>query len=352
MNITNIPKRTKYAIQEQTITCNISGITTTIITPILPKLKNISYSGLHPLASLETCQELARMRYSQEHIFLSPTILAGAILSILYHLELRHDNVPAYEANAILATLPPFTLSTILAFAGTLEKRHASRIPSLSLEEREAQTLVMWHNDCEDAFASAIAERQYYQAVEVKKIQTKEQPKLIEIRKQARSILKNLQDMDALPSKLSSILTTLLQKDILLTVGQELRGKVCIALRLLDIPDSLELAGIIEDAHNLISKTDKTKASLFDNEIDRVSDMSEFKPKTLAEILAAAQQPPPQPQEKPEDIEEEQEYEAEKEEEEEEHEEYLFDDEADDSADEDFQEDMQEDTQSNDKDSI
>lgn len=284
-------KAKQYNTVQHIITCSITGISTTILAPELPKLKGISYSGLHPLASYETCKELSRMRYSEEHIRLPATILAGAILCILHHTQLRHDNIEATTANAILCTLPTFTLSQILSFAGTLELWHIKRIPSLSLEEQDATALVHWYDSCESAFAASISERlaSYEEHITVRRISsTKEKPQLIAIRKEARALLDSLKDMNALPSKLSEVCNTLLQKDYILTASETLKDKVCTALRLLQIDEADKLAKVIEDASKKATSTDKSKASAFDNEIERVSDLSTIKRKTLAEIIAAA----------------------------------------------------------------
>lgn len=307
-------KAKQYSNQQHSITCNITGIATTILAPELPKLKGVSYNGLHPLASYDTCKELSRMRYSEEHIRLPNTILAGAILCILHHTGLRHDNIEATTANAILSTLPTFTLSQILSFAGTLEPWHIKRIPSLSLEEQDATALVHWYESCDSAFAASISDRlaSYEEHITVRMVsRTKEKPQLIAIRKEARTLLEALKDMNALPSKLSEVCNTLLQKDYILTASETLKDKVCTALRLLQIDEADKLAKVIEDASKKATSTDKSKANAFDNEIERVSDLSAMKRKTLAEIIAAANNPKEQEEEEQEGQEAEEQWEQE-----------------------------------------
>ena len=274
---------------ETTTACAVTGILTTFYIPTLPPLPSLVFSGLHPLANAEACRALAAYKYSEEHHKLAPTILAGAILSILTDLEIRDDHVHAVEANAIFSTLPLFTLSQILGFAASLEARHIKRIPHLSLEEKNPETLTRWHSDCIEALAASIAERQEYQAPTVRKSSERKDSAIFTgIRKNARILFANLKDDGILPSKLSSVISIALQGRNMLTISDSLSANIAKALLILDTTETKKLASIFETVKEETEKEEKIREDIFLSNVEKASDSfaPDNKPKTIKELLA------------------------------------------------------------------
>jgi hypothetical protein len=273
---------------ETAISCAVTGILTTFHIPTLPPLPLLSFAGLHPLANATACRALASYKYSEEHHKLAPTILAGAILSILADLQIRDDHIHAVEANAILSNLPLFTLSQVLSFAASLEPRHTKRIPHISLEEKDPETLTRWHADCIEAFASSISERQTYQAPPVRKAQATESALFARIRKDARILFNELKDSDVLPSKLSNVIGIALQGRNMLTVSDSLRSNIAKALLILDTEETKKLASIFSTIKEATEKEEKARDIVFLSSIEKVSDSftDDKKPKTIKELLA------------------------------------------------------------------
>lgn len=280
-------KATKHIIT----VCDITGISFEILSPDIPNTKGYCFSGLSPLANKEAAEQLALCRYSEAHYDLSNSVMAGTLLSLLHHYKLRTDKLSAIEANMVLSQLPLFQLSQTCNFVVALTDHELCRIPHLSLESAEPSTLKHWYLDCQ-----RVLDVTDYAPIEQPQPKTKgsyiDQSIVVEDRKQARALLKDLKTNSVLPIKLQTIVTMSIQKNNLAMISPELRKNIVAGLEKLGTPECLSLAAIfVRTGKNLtqqeaiISKSLEEPASAFKD----ISNAPSVR-LTLAEIIAQKKQ--------------------------------------------------------------
>lgn len=275
------------ATRKLTIVCNITGISFEILSPAIPNTKGHCFSGLSPLANKEAAEQLALCRYSEAHYDLSNSVMAGVLLSLFHHYELRTDKLSSIEANMVLSQLPLFQLSQTCNFLSNLSDHELRRIPHLSLESGEPSTLKHWYLDCQ-----RVLDVTDYAPIEQQQPKTKgsyiDQSIVEEDRKAARSLLKDLKANSVLPIKLQTIVTMSIQKNNLAMISPELRKNIVAGLEKLGTPECLSLAEIfvrtgknITQQEAIISKSFDEPASTFQH----ISNAPSVR-LTLAEIIA------------------------------------------------------------------
>lgn len=274
--------------KQTTIVCNITGISYKIEAPMLPKIPGLCYQGLSPLASLASSLTLGKLSYSQGHSTLSTSVLAGAVLSLLHHYNIRKDKLSAVEANILLSSLPLYSLSQALSFLANLSQHECKRIPFLSLAENDSDTLKQWLISAHRALDTTIFEQQQAPTIKINKGKgILDQSVQVETRKQARVLLQNLKAENILPLKLQTIIQISIQKNNLALMGDQLRNNIVSALISLATPDCLSLAAIFKStAANLTHQEAITKQQ-FDSNFESASDsFTTTKKPTLLEIIA------------------------------------------------------------------
>lgn len=268
--------------------CNITGISFEIVTPIIPNTKGHCFSGLSPLANKEAAEQLALCRYSEAHYDLSSSVLAGVLLSLFHHYNLRADHLSAVEANMILSQLPLFQLSQTCNFVAALTDHEIRRIPHISLESGEPSTLKHWYLDCQ-----RVLDISNYAPIE------QQQPKLktktfvdnsvsVEDRQAARALLKTLKANSILPLKLQTIIQMSIQKNNLAMISAELRKNIIAGLEKLGTEECLELAAIFSHISKNLTNSDAIVSKLLDEPISQFKDITNAPSikLTLAEIIA------------------------------------------------------------------
>lgn len=218
---------------------------------------------MSPFACIDTCQHIAKQRYSESHCKMAPTVLAGILIVLLDHYELRKDKLSTTEANLILSRVPPFELSQSLTFLSELPKlsQHKRQsIPSISLSGLDYRTLSVWR------IAALTAINTFTSTPETTRIKriTKTSGKLIqdtsvtsETIKEARELLKQLREDGIINNKLNTILTVVLQKNNLTVIAPSLRTNLLAALDKLGTANCLALAKIIKDTGQSLTYQEK-----------------------------------------------------------------------------------------------
>lgn len=275
--------------REQTKTmihCAASGIALEVTMPSMAGTpKDLVYSSMSPFACIDTCIHIAKQRYSESHCKMTPTVLAGILIVLLDHYELRKDKLSTTEANLILSRVPPFELSQSLSFLSELPKlsqHKRSSIPAISLSALDYRTLSVWR------IAALTAINTFTSTPETTRIKriTKASGKLIqdssvtsETIKEARELLKQLREDGIINNKLNTILTVVLQKNNLTVIASSLRTNLLAALEKLGTPNCLALAKIIKDAGQ--SLTYQEKAIEKDFESGEITNFPSSMPSTI-----------------------------------------------------------------------
>lgn len=194
---------------------------------------------------------------------MAPTVLAGILIVLLDHYELRKDKLSATEANLILSRVPPYELSQSLSFLSEIPKLSAHKrnsIPAISLSGLDYRVLSVWR------IAALTAINTFTSTPETTRIKriTKASGKLIqdtsvtsETVKEARELLKQLREDGIINNKLNSILTVVLQKNNLTVIAPSLRTNLLAALDKLGTPNCLSLAKIVKDAGQQLTNQEK-----------------------------------------------------------------------------------------------
>ena len=270
------------------VVCEITGMSFKVEAPFLPQMKGLIFSGLSPLASLDSALQLGRYSYSEAHCSLSASTLAGAILCILKAYNLRNDKLSAVEANLLLSQLPLIDLSRILSFLAKLSTHEKRRIPHLSLAGFDVSAMKAWLW----AAKRAIDITDFEPVYKAPKLEPKGiilNSVIVETRKQARALLSNLKASSILPLKLQTIISISIQKNNLAMINEELRKNIIAGLQKLETPDSIALAEIFKKAGSSLT----TQEAIVKSQIELSDDVTEsfsFQPMknlTLAEIIAA-----------------------------------------------------------------
>lgn len=113
-----------------TVVCLVTGISYDL--KDVPALSSF-FTFSHPLASPDNVMDFAKLPL-EERKRCSPTILAGAVLSILHYWHLNDDRLSALEKNILLSTVSSKILLEALSFFSTISKRQSWRIPSFTFD--------------------------------------------------------------------------------------------------------------------------------------------------------------------------------------------------------------------------
>lgn len=278
------------AEEEVTTVCAISGISFTIIAPELPPIADHLYVGLSPLADKDAAETLGRFSFSSIHHDMAPSTLAGILLSLLHHYELRKDKLSAVEANVLLSQLPIHELSKACNFLAYLTEHEKKRIPRLSLHESNPSILKGWLRSAQAAVNIDIFEP--LETTQTKKPIGKgmiDSSVTIEERKQARELLKALKEANILPTKLYTVIHMSIQKNNLALIGSDLRKKIVGALGSYDVTEAQALAKIFSDAGKKLTNQDAIVAKQMEEGHSIFSGTDTQVPYlrlTLAEIIA------------------------------------------------------------------
>lgn len=253
--------------KERLVVCNITGMHFEILSPNLPSIAGLVYSGLSPLANLKAAETYASYKYSEGHYDQEPQALSGAILSLLYHYKLRHDKLSAVEANMILSQLPLYVLSKALNYIVSLTPYERKRVDGLSLAEGDPFTLKAWLVKCYDVLDIS----NYATEQEIEPI-TKKKPILIhsitaEIKKQAKELLSIVKDTTDIDSKLSTIISMSICKNNLALISPELRSNIIAKLNKLGTAEAYELAGIFTSSKSNASQQETIVSKLLDEPV-------------------------------------------------------------------------------------
>lgn len=284
--------------------CEISGISFQIVAPLLPNGLNFCYCGISPFSKLENLLQLAKLPY-QELEKLAPSILAGMVISLLHHRNLRNDTLSAVEANAVLSQLENYQLYKVFHFLARLTNQEIETIPHISLSELQPRTLAAWYADAKDALNSPISEiKKGTMSVigrAIAKASAKQGTLIIDssipptIRAIARQLFKELKEDGLLPIKLQTILQISIQKNNLAMMDQGLRENLVKALSLLEDARASQLAQIIKKAgtertmqETIISESLEKPLSIFEQP----------RKKTVAELLQQFKQKTQEQQQK------------------------------------------------------
>ena len=256
--------------REQTKTlvhCAASGIAIEVNAPNMAPGFPLVYSSMSPFACIDTCIHIAKQRYSESHCKMAPTVLAGILIVLLDHYELRKDKLSTTEANLILSRVPPFELSQALSFLSELPKLSTHKrnsIPAISLSGLDYRTLSIWRISALTAINTFTSTPE---TTRIKRI-TKTSGKLIqdasvtsETIKEARELLKQLKEDGVINQKLNTILTVVLQKNNLTVIAPSLRTNLLAALEKLGTTNCLSLAKIIKDAGQQLTYQEKAIAT-------------------------------------------------------------------------------------------
>lgn len=270
--------------------CQITGMSFTIVEPFLPTFSGICYEGLSPLAQFSAAIALGKRSYSEAHYNLVPSTLAGAILSIMHHLDLRGDHLTAVEANMVLSQLPLLELSNILRFLARLSAHEQKRIPHLSLEGMLPEKAKNWYINAK----RAIDVTDYEPVYKTPKTENKgiiDASVMVETRQAARKLLTNLKADSILPLNLQTIIAMSIQKNNLAMISSELRSNIITALTKLATADCLALAAIFQDCAKNLTMQERIIQQQIDSSFENASDSFEntqvpSKKLSLAEILA------------------------------------------------------------------
>ena len=276
--------------------CLASGIAIEINAPCFAgKPADLLFSTMSPFACIDTCQHIAKQRYSESHCKMAPTVLAGILIVLLDHYELRKDKLSTTEANLILSRVPPFELSQSLSFLAELPKlsQHKRQsIPAISLSALDYRTLSVWR------IAALTAINTFTSTPETTRIKriTKASGKLIqdtsvtsETIKEAREFLKQLREDGIINNKLNTILTVVLQKNNLTVIAPSLRTNLLAALEKLGTPNCLALAKIVKDAGQQLTYQEKAIATDFETgEITNFPSSMSSSPKAECESAETA----------------------------------------------------------------
>jgi hypothetical protein len=273
-----------------TTVCQVTGMSFTIVEPFLPTFSGISYEGLSPLAQLSAAIQLGKRQYSEAHYNLVPSTLAGAILSILHHWDLRGDHLSAVEANIVLSQLPLLELSSILRFLARLSVHERTRIPHLSLDGMLPEKAKNWIVNARRAIDVTDYTPVYKEPKMVER-GILDSSILVETRQEARKLLQSLRADAILPINLQTIITMSIQKNNLAMISDELRSNIVNALVKLATPDCLSLAAIFTDTAKNLTMQERIIKQQFEGSLDSASDnfidtQVPSKKLTLAEILA------------------------------------------------------------------
>lgn len=253
------------------IHCTASGIALEVNTPSMTPAFPLVYTSLSPFACIDTCTHIAKQRYSESHCKMAPTVLAGILIVLLDHYELRKDKLSTTEANLILSRVPPFELSQSLSFLSELPKlsqHKRSSIPAISLSALDYRTLSIWR------IAALTAINTFTSTPETTKIKriTKTSGKLIQdtsiddiTRKAIKGLIKELEVNDIINKKLATILKVVSQGNNLVMITPVLRGNLIAALQKLGTGDCLELAGMIKSAGQSLTYQEKAIATDLDS---------------------------------------------------------------------------------------
>lgn len=270
--------------------CQITGMSFTIVEPFLPTFSGICYEGLSPLAQFSAAIALGKRSYSEAHYNLMPSTLAGAILSIMHHLDLRGDHLTAVEANMVLSQLPLLELSNILRFLARLSSHEQKRIPHLSLEGMLPEKAKNWYINAKRAIDVTDYEP-VYKEPKLKDKGIVDASVMVETRQAARKLLVNLKADSILPLNLQTIIAMSIQKNNLAMISAELRSNIVTALTKLATLDCLALATIFQDCAKNLTMQERIIQQQIDSNFESASDNFEntqvpSKKLTLAEILA------------------------------------------------------------------
>lgn len=274
------------------IHCPASGIAIEVLAPSMAPRLGLIYHAMSPFASSDLCQEIAKQRYSESHCKMAPTVLAGILIVLLDHYELRKDKLSPTEANLILSRVPLFELSQSLTFLSELPKLSVHKrnsIPAISLSSLDYKVLTAWR------IAAMTAINTFTSTPETTRIKriTRVSGRLItdssvasETIKKARELLKQLREDGIVNQKLNAILTVVLQKNNLAMIASSLRTNLLAALDKLGTSNCLALAKIIKDAGQSLTYQEKAITTDFESgQITNFPLSLESSPKAKVESL-------------------------------------------------------------------
>lgn len=252
--------------KQLTVVCNITGMHFTLLAPVLPNIQGLVYSGLSPLADLRAAETYASYSYREAHHEQDPQALAGAILSLFYHYNLRRDKLSAVEANMVLSQLPAYVLSKALNYIVALTPYERKRVDGISLAEGEPYTLKAWLNKCYD-----VLDITNY-ATEEEVVKPSKKPLIIntvtaETRAEAKTLLASLKATTKIDSKLATIVAMSLSKNNLALLSPELRSNIVKSLEKLEIAEAFDLAAIFKKAGSEASQQETTISKLLDEPV-------------------------------------------------------------------------------------
>ena len=274
------------------IHCAASGIAIEVNAPNMAPGFPLVYSSMSPFACIDTCIHIAKQRYSESHCKMAPTVLAGILIVLLDHYELRKDKLSTTEANLILSRVPPFELSQALSFLSELPKLSTHKrnsIPAISLSGLDYRTLSIWRISALTAINTFTSTPE---TTRIKRI-TKTSGKLIqdasvtsETIKEARELLRQLREDGIINNKLNTILTVVLQKNNLTVIAPSLRTNLLAALEKLGTSNCLALAKIVKDAGQSLTYQEKAIATdLGSGEITNFPSTLQASPKAEGESM-------------------------------------------------------------------
>lgn len=279
------------------IVCEVTGIPLSISFPNC----GIDFNYKSPFTKYNNILKVATL--SPEKIRALPKVtLAGITLAILSHHNLlnRYD-VSAVEANVYFQLLPSHLLiSVIKFFTASISSSTIEILPHFSLDSIQDKAefstrenlLENYIKACREIInptpsnqvniisSSPISGSSTWKKVEIKSLTP-------ELRKEAKDILSELNKDFLMSPKLSSILKIVVQKDNLITLGDEMRAKIISRLEPMETSASKRMISILLSCQKNANHAEIIKKNIIEEDMSRLSDTFDIvtKRKSLAEIL-------------------------------------------------------------------
>lgn len=285
--------------QETFAVCDVTGI------PIAVSFPNhgIDFAYKSPFVKYNNILKVTALAPSQIRA-LPKVILAGITLSVLSHHNLlnRHE-ISAVEANVYFQLVPSHTLlGCIKFFTSPISQGMLEILPKISIDSMKDKVQYSTKENVIENYVKACREiinptpSQSVSITTTSVIDFK--PKSItvkaltpELRREAKEVLSHLSTDFLMSPKLLSILKIVVQKENLITLGDEMRAKIISRLEPMETSYSNRMIQILTLCQKPTSHAEVEKKDVADN-IGRLSDAFEIvtKRKSLAEILASKTQ--------------------------------------------------------------
>ena len=236
--------------------CPVTGVT---ISLNIPKIPNLVMEYQNPLSYISNAKAIASLSFKDKSN-LPIEVLAGSILTLLSHYEMKECKLSATECNFLLSECSHFTLHRFLSLFTSYSSAKIARFPHFSFESLITSSAISESLNkavtVQDSILSYIEACEYKEPVEVKTtiettsklpISKKEITKKFtsEDRKTYKTLLNSVIANSLFNSKIIGLLTIVSQKDNIITLSSAIRSKLIDKLESTENENSNKLADLI-----------------------------------------------------------------------------------------------------------